>query len=164
MRIYLRRILEGLYVAAKQAVKAPHRELMDLNPSAARSLGEGMEETLTVHRLRLPIQLRKTMGEHQRDRIRVLDCRAGLQKRETLARRRQAGALGGLGPLDRREAVTLGHGLQTDSITHQGTGSSDSFQASGCQTKKGVVEWVTRESRISTEFRAFPVPGRGGIC
>jgi hypothetical protein len=24
-----------------------HRELMDLNPSAARSLGEGMEETLT---------------------------------------------------------------------------------------------------------------------
>ena len=140
MRIYLRRILEGLYAAAKQAVNALHCELMDLNPSAARSLGEGMEETLTVHRLRLPIQLRKTMGEHQRDRIRVLDCRAGLQKRETLARRRQAGALGGLGPLDRREAVTLGHGLQTDSITHQGTGSSDSFQASGCQTKEGVVE------------------------
>jgi hypothetical protein len=53
MRIYLRRILEGLYAAAKQALNALHRELMDLNPSAARSLGEGMEETLTVHRLRL---------------------------------------------------------------------------------------------------------------
>jgi putative transposase len=39
-----------------------HRELMDLNPSAARSLGEGMEETLTVHRLHVPIQLRKTMA------------------------------------------------------------------------------------------------------
>ena len=38
------------------------RELMDLNPSAARSLGEGMEETLTVHRLHLPMQLRKTMA------------------------------------------------------------------------------------------------------
>src|SRR5579862_1995166 len=35
---------------------------MDLNPSAARSLGEWMEETLTVHRLRLPMQLRKTMA------------------------------------------------------------------------------------------------------
>jgi putative transposase len=50
------------YASAKQALNALHRELMDLNPSAARSLGEGMEETLTVHRLRLPIQLRKTMA------------------------------------------------------------------------------------------------------
>jgi len=50
------------YEAAKEALNALHRELMDLNPSAARSLGEGMEETLTVHRLRLPIQLRKTMA------------------------------------------------------------------------------------------------------
>ena len=49
------------YGDAKQALNALHRELMDLNPSAARSLGEGMEETLTVHRLRLPMQLRKTM-------------------------------------------------------------------------------------------------------
>jgi len=50
------------YSAAKQALAALQRELMDLNPSAARSLAEGMEETLTVHRLRLPIQLRKTMA------------------------------------------------------------------------------------------------------
>ncbi len=53
--------LEG-YDAAKEALNALHRELMDLNPSAARSLGEGMEETLTVHRLHLPPQLRKTMA------------------------------------------------------------------------------------------------------
>jgi len=50
------------YAAAKQALDELHRELMDLNPSAARSLGEGMEETLTVHKLHLPIQLRKTMA------------------------------------------------------------------------------------------------------
>ena len=50
------------YAAAKQALNNLHRELMDLNPSAARSLGEGMEETLTVHRLHLPMQLRKTMA------------------------------------------------------------------------------------------------------
>jgi transposase-like protein len=50
------------YAAAKQALNQLHRELMDLNPSAARSLGEGMEETLTVHRLHVPIQLRKTVA------------------------------------------------------------------------------------------------------
>src|SRR6266849_407863 len=50
------------YAAAKQALNSLHRELMDLNPSAARSLGEGMEETLTVHRLHLPMQLRKTVA------------------------------------------------------------------------------------------------------
>jgi transposase-like protein len=50
------------YDAAKIALHALHRELMDLNPSAARSLGEGMGETLTVHRLHLPAQLRKTMA------------------------------------------------------------------------------------------------------
>jgi len=50
------------YGAAKEALNKLHRELMDLNPSAARSLGEGMEETLTVHRLQLPAQLRKTMA------------------------------------------------------------------------------------------------------
>jgi transposase-like protein len=50
------------YGAAKQALNLLHRELMELNPSAARSLGEGMEETLTVHRLHVPTQLRKTMA------------------------------------------------------------------------------------------------------
>jgi hypothetical protein len=33
------------YAAAKLALNKLHRELIDLNPSAARSLGEGMEET-----------------------------------------------------------------------------------------------------------------------
>jgi putative transposase len=50
------------YAAAKSALNILHRELMDLNPSAARSLGEGMEETLTVHRLHVPTQLRKTLA------------------------------------------------------------------------------------------------------
>lgn len=50
------------YGAAKQALDRLHRELMDLNPSAARSLGEGMEETLTVHKLHVPKQLRMTMA------------------------------------------------------------------------------------------------------
>jgi hypothetical protein len=41
------------YADAKRTLDRLHRELMDLNPSAARSLEEGMEETLTVHRLLL---------------------------------------------------------------------------------------------------------------
>jgi len=50
------------YKAAKQALDQLHRELMDLNPSAARSLEEGLEETLTVHRLRVPEKLRLTLA------------------------------------------------------------------------------------------------------
>jgi putative transposase len=50
------------YDAAKLALKQLLRELMDLNPSAARSLEEGWEETLTVHRLHMPPQLRKTLA------------------------------------------------------------------------------------------------------
>jgi len=50
------------YAAARQALDGLHRELMDLNPSAARSLGEGLEETLTVLKLHVPEQLRKTLA------------------------------------------------------------------------------------------------------
>lgn len=50
------------YVDAKKELDRLHRELMDLNPSAARSLEEGMEETLTVHRLKIDAWLRKTLA------------------------------------------------------------------------------------------------------
>ena len=50
------------HAAAKLALTQLHRELMDLNPSAARSLEEGLEQTLTVHRLHMPPQLRKTLA------------------------------------------------------------------------------------------------------
>lgn len=49
-------------VDAKRALDALLHELMHLNPSAARSLEEGMEETLTMHRLRLPEKLRITLA------------------------------------------------------------------------------------------------------
>ncbi len=50
------------YAAAREALNGLHYELMHLNPSAARSLGEGLEETLTVHRLHVPQQLRLTLA------------------------------------------------------------------------------------------------------
>ena len=50
------------YQDAKRALEKLHRQLMELNPSAARSLQEGMEETLTVHRLQLDDLLRRTLA------------------------------------------------------------------------------------------------------
>jgi transposase-like protein len=50
------------YPDAQRALEKLHRELMELNPSAARSLAEGMEETLTVHRLGVPEKLRRSLA------------------------------------------------------------------------------------------------------
>src|ERR1019366_6469285 len=63
-------------------------------------------------------------GQHQCDRVGVLDCRACLQERETLARWRPAGALGGVGAPGCGEAVSPSPGIQTDSGAHQRIGSS----------------------------------------
>jgi transposase-like protein len=50
------------YEDAKRALERLQHEVMHLNPSAACSLEEGLEETLTVHRLRVPNQLRRTLS------------------------------------------------------------------------------------------------------
>ena len=49
------------YQDAKRALNQIHRELMDVNPSAARSLEEGLDETLTVHRIGVPAELRRVL-------------------------------------------------------------------------------------------------------
>ncbi len=63
----VRRKLQSAYAMAdyadvKRALERLHHELMHLNPSAARSLEEGLAETLTVHQLRVPDQLRRTLS------------------------------------------------------------------------------------------------------
>ena len=50
------------YGDAKKALEKLHGDLRELNPSAARSLKEGMEETLTVHRLEIDDLLRSTLA------------------------------------------------------------------------------------------------------
>ena len=50
------------YAAARQALDGLHRELMHLSTGAARSLAEGLDETLTMHRLHVPQQLRLTLA------------------------------------------------------------------------------------------------------
>jgi putative transposase len=49
------------YREAKAALLRIHDELDHVNPSAARSLEEGLEETLTLHRLKVPVELWKTL-------------------------------------------------------------------------------------------------------
>jgi putative transposase len=49
------------YAEAKAALQACVRELDRINPSAAGSLREGLEETLTLHRLKVPMALRRSL-------------------------------------------------------------------------------------------------------
>jgi transposase-like protein len=82
------------YADAKRALERLHRELMELNPSAARSLEEGVEETLTVHRLRVPAQLRRTLASTN-----VIESAFSIvetAQRKTMACRRSHRALGRL--------------------------------------------------------------------
>ena len=50
------------YAAAKAELEKIFRQLERINPSAARSLEEGLEETLTVHRLGVGELLRQTLA------------------------------------------------------------------------------------------------------
>jgi transposase-like protein len=52
----------GLYADAKAALESIGRELERLNPDAAASLREGLEETLTLHRLDIPALLRTSFS------------------------------------------------------------------------------------------------------
>jgi hypothetical protein len=50
------------YTEAKDALQKIFRQLERINPSAARSLEEGLEETLTVHRLGVGAVLRRKLA------------------------------------------------------------------------------------------------------
>jgi putative transposase len=50
------------YAEAKEALQKIFRQLERINPSAARSLKEGLEETLTVHRLGVGAVLRRKLA------------------------------------------------------------------------------------------------------
>jgi len=79
---------------------------MELNPSAARSLEEGLEETLTVHKLRVPDQLRRTLFCTN-----VIESAfpIGLPQRPTPAVRRSDRTLGWVAAAGCRTAVPQGH-------------------------------------------------------
>ena len=126
------------YDAAKQALDGLHRELMDLNPSAARSLAEGMEETLTVHDSRPP-QLRQTLASTN-----VIESAFSVVERvcanvKRWHRRRSARALGGLGPSGRGETVPSRQRAQADPTSAPGVGNPDAQDCS-CQKEESLVK------------------------
>jgi len=71
------------YSEAKAELEKVVRYLDGLNPSAARSLEEGLEETLTLHRLGIPDLLRTSLnttniiGPHCRESIPCCDPSRG---------------------------------------------------------------------------------------
>jgi hypothetical protein len=50
------------YAEAKEALQKIFRQLETINPNAAQSLEEGLEETLTVHRLGIGAVLRRKLA------------------------------------------------------------------------------------------------------
>jgi transposase-like protein len=85
------------YKEAKAALLRIQRELMEINPSAARSLEEGMEETLTLHRLRVPMELWKTLRSTNPIRIGILHRSRRVPKREAMAARPSDRTMGRFG-------------------------------------------------------------------
>jgi putative transposase len=130
---------------------------MDLNPSAARSLGEGMEETLTVHRLHVPMKLRKTMASTNviESAFSIVEqvCRNVKRWHGSDQRERWVGS--GLLVAEKQFRRVQGY-KQIPALIKELEASAPS-KVSDCQTEKGVVEWITRESLLSTDLRAFPL-------
>jgi putative transposase len=79
---------------AKAASEKIFRQLERIHPNAARSLEEGLEETLTVHRLGTGAVLRRKLATTNP----IESCLSTVQRvarRKALARRKSATALGG---------------------------------------------------------------------
>ena len=94
---------------AQQALEQLHRELQELNPSAARSLAEGLDETLTGEPPAVAGLAAADIVDDESDRVGVLCGRDGLPTREVLAAGRSLGALGGLGAVGGRGQLPQGH-------------------------------------------------------
>ena len=78
------------HAAAKLALEQLQRELMDINPSAARSLGERAGRNADRASASRSAATAQDASQHQRHRVGVLHCRTSLLERETLASGRSA--------------------------------------------------------------------------
>ena len=61
-RAKLRTAYKTKYESAKRALNKLESELQEINPSAANSLREGLEETISLHRLQLSAELGKSFS------------------------------------------------------------------------------------------------------
>ena len=93
------------YADAKRCLQQIQRELQQVNPSAARSLEEGLEETLTLHRLGVPAELRTTLRTTNPIES-AFQSASSLSKCQALAPGRSARAVGWFGLDLRRTEVS----------------------------------------------------------
>jgi hypothetical protein len=98
---------ETTYEAAKERLTSLHAELQQINRKAARSLQEGLEDTLTLHRLGLFDELGKSLPGGQLHRESHGRGRWLHRKRETLAPLAAAAPVDGSGGHRGRGSVPL---------------------------------------------------------
>lgn len=100
------------YADARKSLELTVRYLEKLNPSAAASLKEGPEETLTVHRLGVSGLLRKTVSTTNP----IESCFSVTRSITGRVKRWRGGdmgsAVGGCCPLESRKEIQTREGLQ----------------------------------------------------
>jgi hypothetical protein len=117
------------YAEAKEALQKIFRQLERINPSAARSLEEGLEETLTVHRLSIGTVLRRKLATTNP----IESCLSTVQRvraTKALERRRSAAVLDRHRTLGSREKVPTHQGISRNPFA-EGTSESVAPSAEG---------------------------------
>jgi putative transposase len=130
----------GRLCGGEKRTRRLHRELMHLNPSAARSLGEGLDETLTVVKLHVPEQLRKSLASTNliESAFSIVETVCRNVKRWHGGDQRERWVGSGLLVAEKQfRRVTR---IQTDSGAPQSAGNSEAFQKRSCHAEKGVVK------------------------
>jgi transposase-like protein len=103
---------------AREALYKLHHELNDRNPSAAASLMEGLEETLTLHDLQVHARLRRSLGSTNGIESSFSVVETICRPSEPVARQRSPPALGCFGTLVRRDTLESAARVQTPAATH----------------------------------------------
>ncbi len=143
------------YADAKEALEKIFRQLERINPTAARSLEEGLEETLTVHRLGIGPVLRRKLATTNP----IESCFSTVQQVarnvKSLARRRSVAALGGHRIVGSREEIPSHQRLSTNLVA-EGTVEPIAHTAEG-----GAQD---SRSRLNTQGDRFTVPNIESRC
>jgi transposase-like protein len=134
-----------IYDDAKRALERLYRELRVLNESAAASLAEGLEETLTLHRLNVFFSgARRELQDDEPDRKRAGAARgedaARDAARDALAHERSEVALVCLCAVDDRNTVSAREALPTSALAPAGP----SDHAPAHEFRRGVSRLPTR--------------------
>ena len=165
---------ETTYEAAKERLTSLHAELQQVNRKAARSLQEGLEETLTLHRLGLFDELGKSLSGHQLHREPHGRCWKIHRRRKALASLPSAAPVDGPGGLGSRGWIPATGWLRRSSETTSRLGRGDSRRGMTRQE-----ELLLRSFQLDLHLRRPPanlaplgqlrgIPGpparRGGLC